>query len=50
MLPVALNNRSQFPLHKQWGIPYLSRRLLLSGAGLLKLKEIDHIYTFTFLP
>lgn len=30
MLPVALNTRSQFPLHKQKDIPYLSRPLLLS--------------------
>lgn len=33
MLPMALNTRSQFPLHKQKDIPYLSRPLLLSGVS-----------------
>ncbi len=42
MLPVALNTRSQFPLHKQKDIPHLSRRLLLSGEA----TETENFYMY----
>lgn len=39
MLPMALNTRSQFPLHKQKDIPHLSRPLLLSEVDYTEIEK-----------